>query len=94
MAELTGRIRQVTGGWAPDAGDPLYPPPESGVLGAAVGPSDLTMTVGFGASLFDERFGLADRRPRQLTRMPSFPNDRLVADPQPWRPDAPDLRDR
>ena len=79
LAELTGRIRRVTAGWAPDAGDPLYPPPESGVLGASVGPSDLTITVGFGGSLFDERFGLSDRRPRQLTRMPSFPNDRLVS---------------
>jgi deferrochelatase/peroxidase EfeB len=78
LAELTGRARNLTGGWSPEAGDPLYPPPDSGILGASVGPADLTMTVGFGASLFDERFGLGDRLPRQLTRMPSFPNDRLV----------------
>ena len=79
LAELTERSRQLTAGLAPEAGDPLYPPPESGIVGPTVGPSDLTITVGFGASLFDERFGLADRSPRQLTRMPVFPNDRLQA---------------
>ena len=77
FAEITRRSRLVTGGWAPEAGDPLYPPPESGIVGGAIGPSDLTITFGFGASLFDDRFGLGGQRPRQLTRMPSFPNDRL-----------------
>jgi deferrochelatase/peroxidase EfeB len=80
IAELTNRSRSLTAGLAPDAGDPLYAPPESGIVGPTVGPSDLTITLGFGASLFDERFGLADRRPRQLVRMPTFPNDRLDAD--------------
>ena len=80
MAELTARSRALTGGLAPDPGDTLYPPPESGIVGPTVGPSDLTITVGFGASLFDRRFGLADRRPTQLVRMPVFPNDRLDAD--------------
>jgi deferrochelatase/peroxidase EfeB len=79
IAELTGRSRALTSGLAPDPGDTLYPPPESGIVGPTVGPSDLTITVGFGASLFDERFGLADRRPKQLVRMPVFPNDRLDA---------------
>ena len=79
LAELTARSRHLTAGLAPDAGDPLFPPPESGILGPTVGPSDLTITVGFGASLFDDRFGLADRIPRQLVRMPDFRNDRLQA---------------
>lgn len=77
MAEVTRRSRQLTAGLAPIEGDTLYPPPESGIVGPTVGPSDLTITWGFGASLFDGRFGLADQRPRQLTRMPVFPNDRL-----------------
>ena len=33
LAELTARSRQLTAGLAPDPGDPLFPPPESGILG-------------------------------------------------------------
>ena len=77
LGEVTTRIRQLTTGWAPEAGDQLFPPPDSGILGASVGPSDLTVTVAYGASLFDDRFGLAPKRPKQLTKMPFFPNDRL-----------------
>ena len=77
LGEVTTRIRQLTAGWAPEAGDPLFPPPDSGILGASVGPADLTVTVAFGASLFDDRFGLASKRPKQLEKMPFFPNDRL-----------------
>ncbi len=35
------------------------------------------MTVGFGPSLFDGRFGLADRRPEALIDLPAFPGDEL-----------------
>jgi deferrochelatase/peroxidase EfeB len=39
----------------------------------------LTITVGFGPSLFDERFGLADKRPAALAPIPALPGDNLQA---------------
>jgi deferrochelatase/peroxidase EfeB len=80
LRELTTRGRLLAAGWSPDVGDPLDPPEESGVLGASTGPAGLTVTVGVGASVFDERFGLGAARPRQLTTMPHFPNDKLDPD--------------
>ncbi|WP_291479647.1 iron uptake transporter deferrochelatase/peroxidase subunit [Corynebacterium sp.] len=50
--------------------------------GEAVGldAANLTVTVGFGPSLFDGRFGLAGRRPDELQPLPKFPGDQLVDD--------------
>jgi deferrochelatase/peroxidase EfeB len=57
-------------------GNPLLPPDDTG---EAVGlpPSGLTITIGFGPSLFDDRFGLANRKPADLEPLPLFPFDLL-----------------
>ncbi len=57
-------------------GGPFAPPPDTGeVLGLP--PSQLTLTFGFGPSLFDSRFGLTHRRPAALVDLPAFPDDDL-----------------
>lgn len=57
---------------------PQNPPIDTGeTLG--LNPANLTITVGFGPSLFDDRFGLASRRPALLRELPTFAVD--VLDP-------------
>jgi len=41
-------------------------------------PAGLTITFGFGPSLFDDRFGLGAKRPAALIDLPHFPGDALV----------------
>jgi deferrochelatase/peroxidase EfeB len=74
---LTDRTRRLTAGGTPDEVGISAPPPDSGVLGPAVPASGLTVTVGVGASLFDQRYGLAGRKPAKLGPMRMFPNDAL-----------------
>ncbi len=77
---LTQRIAFLTtGGPAPDTQNPRLPPMDSGILGAYIAPDNLTMTVSLGASLFDDRFGLAAQKPKSLQKMVRFPNDSLDA---------------
>lgn len=66
----------------PVEGNPLLPPDDTG---EAIGlpPAGLTITFGFGPSLFvdddgTDRFGLADRQPAALRTLPHFPADVLV----------------
>lgn len=72
---LTGRARFLTaGGTAPDLGVG-QPPSDSAVLGSDIPADGLTVTTGVGASLFDDRYGLAKLKPAKLSPMRIFPND-------------------
>ncbi|MEM8926462.1 MAG: Dyp-type peroxidase [Actinomycetota bacterium] len=55
-----------------------YPPLDTGILGAEPGPTGTSVVIGFGHSLFDQRFGLGDQLPNELQPMPKFFNDYLV----------------
>lgn len=57
-------------------GSPHAPPADTGEaldLPAAA----LTLTIGFGPTLFDDRFGLRERKPAALAELPPFPRDDL-----------------
>jgi deferrochelatase/peroxidase EfeB len=77
LKTLTGRARFLTHGGVPANLGPVHPPSDSGTLGPEIRADGLTVTVGFGSTLFDDRFGIADEKPRHLTEMTSFPNDNL-----------------
>ncbi|MGF7236327.1 MAG: iron uptake transporter deferrochelatase/peroxidase subunit [Frankia sp.] len=77
MSTLTARARFLTAGGVPPNLGIGAPPSDSGLLGPTVPAGGLTVTVGVGASLFDDRYGLATHKPRRLRRMDTFPNDNL-----------------
>jgi deferrochelatase/peroxidase EfeB len=77
MRSLTDAARWLTQGGPAPKRDPLLPPEDNLILGPDPASSGLTVTVALGASLFDGRFGLAERKPAQLRPMPHFPNDQI-----------------
>ncbi|MBY8344527.1 iron uptake transporter deferrochelatase/peroxidase subunit [Streptomyces spinosirectus] len=79
LKDWTAAARRMTAGKA--VGDGAYgglaeaPPDDTGeALGLK--PSRLTLTIGFGPSLF-EKFGLKGQRPAALVDLPQFPGDNL-----------------
>jgi deferrochelatase/peroxidase EfeB len=83
-----GELRELLRAWTAAAarmtvGKPVGPasveaaPPLD--TGEAVGlsPARLTVTFGFGPGVFDERFGLASRRPAELRELGPLPSDEL-----------------
>lgn len=77
LRNLSDEARALMSGTPPLVRDETYPPNHSGLLGDEPPPDDLAVVVSVGASLFDQRFGLADRRPRELVTMPFLANDKL-----------------
>lgn len=73
---LSVEIERIMGGQSTEDADEILPPPDSGILSAP--PGTTSVVLAYGASLFDDRFGLADQRPTELIAMPQFFNDRLV----------------
>lgn len=58
----------------PFNGSPYAPPADTGEA-ADHGPFGLTITFGFGASIFDSRFGLKDQKPKEFEPLPTMVND-------------------
>jgi deferrochelatase/peroxidase EfeB len=74
---LTDESERLMTGTPYEELDPAYPALYTGHLGNPPPPADLSVIVSVGASLFDDRYGLADRKPRDLVQMPFLANDRL-----------------
>ena len=81
LARWSAAIAQVQAGRTIGS---VAPPHGAGVgadTGEALdlGPASLTVTVGLGPGLFDDRFGLAAKRPEHLAQIPALASDNLQA---------------
>lgn len=77
FAGLTTEAERIMTGQPYEEREPAFPPLHTGTVGNPPPPANLSVVVSVGASLFDERYGLADRRPVELEPMPILANDRL-----------------
>ena len=77
LEQVNARARQLTQGTAVGIQEIDDPPPDSGILGAYDAPDSLTVMFAFGHTLFDDRYGLATKRPAQLIEMPGFAHDQI-----------------
>jgi deferrochelatase/peroxidase EfeB len=77
LAQWTRAAEELTAGREISGpSGPFLPPSDTGeALG--LGPSRLTLTVGFGSTMFDGRFQLQHRRPAALVDLPQFAGDDL-----------------
>ncbi len=81
LKEWTAAARRLTSGLPVGSGGavdglPDAPPDDTGES-IGLPPAGLTLTIGFGASLFDDRFGLAAQKPAALADLPHFIGDNL-----------------
>ncbi|MEU4740988.1 iron uptake transporter deferrochelatase/peroxidase subunit [Actinosynnema sp. NPDC023658] len=81
LKEWTEAARRMTSGQEATengavGGNAQAPPKDTGEA-LDLPASSLTLTIGFGPSLFDDRFGLAALKPEKLIDLPRFPGDDL-----------------
>jgi deferrochelatase/peroxidase EfeB len=77
MRTITTQLRRLYAGGLPVNLGPASPLSDNGILGQVVPAHQVAFMLGLGATLFDDRFGLSDRKPATLTTMQSFANDDL-----------------
>jgi deferrochelatase/peroxidase EfeB len=75
LQTVTARARFLTAGGTPPNLGVSQPPSDSDVLGPVVQADGLTVTLSAGSTLFDDRYGLAARKPLKLKQLVAFPND-------------------
>ncbi|MGH2718010.1 MAG: Dyp-type peroxidase domain-containing protein, partial [Actinomycetota bacterium] len=78
LATWTAAARAMCAGRLVGKGvsNPDAPPDDTGEA-MGLQPANLTITIGFGPSLFDGRFGIAARKPAALADLPGLPNENL-----------------
>ena len=74
---LTERMRLLYRGGLPENLGPASPTDDNGILGPTLPHRSVAFVLGLGNTLFDDRYGLASRKPPRLSEMQSFPNDDL-----------------
>ncbi len=86
LREWTSAAERMTAGQETTedgaTGGGAHAPPDDTGEALDLGAASLTLTVGFGPTLFTaadgtDRFGLAERRPAALAELPAFPHDDL-----------------
>jgi deferrochelatase/peroxidase EfeB len=69
--------KMCTGGSAGDPGGNTYAPPEDTGEALDLHAGRLSLTFGFGPSFFDDRFGLASKKPEALVHIPPYVGENL-----------------
>ncbi|WP_394938974.1 iron uptake transporter deferrochelatase/peroxidase subunit [Psychromicrobium sp. YIM B11713] len=79
LAKWSAAMAQMCGGEAIGSAEPAREQAVPVDTGEAIGmgPQGLTLTLGFGPSLFDERFGLAKFKPKLLKDLPAMAGESL-----------------
>lgn len=79
LQTLSDEIEQTMSGEPYEDRDGGFAPFDTGILGPNPDGHGISVVLGFGDSLFDDRFGLAEQKPNELQVMPVFLNDILIS---------------